>query len=489
MKWKFEIEGNSATREVFPKLNSDFAIKWNKQDDRKYDFTKEIEDITFTGDDFNYLYTLEKNGECYFFYFRIYLVCGSEQENHLMYEGTFNTISVKWDLDRCVQTIKVKSIDPYTCIEDNDDEINVLDAGLQTYTINYSYSQDFDTIDNGMKLQNVLQYLLDQACPESNLTIVSDFFQWNAENITNINYVTGVFNKYRNLILFQKSDIKRPNASNNATKAETSFKKLLEDVLNIFNCGYKIIGNAFRIEHISWFETDLGLNLVQEKNLKLLRGTRKYGFNTTKIPKRETFSFMDARYIDFVGKDIVYNNNCTINSELNKIEIKVNNISTDIRHVIEQGYIEDTDVSDSGFVLVACSTQFNIYEEPGILTGLSFGRPNNILSWAHLHRDLWKYGRVFSVGAMNNNDTTEFFSSIPKIKQDNFDCFLNCSEIKYFDPLDKIKGMIGWGFVNTAQLKLAQCAIELDLLLENVQQVNTNNILGDFDENFDENFD
>jgi|SRR5690554_5037129 len=489
MKWKFKIEGSLGTREVKPYVSNSFGIKYTKEDDRKYDFSKEVEDVVFNGDDFKYLYNLERNNECYFFKFKIYLVCGPLLDDYLMFEGTFNTLSVKWDLDLCSVKLKISKIDAYTCIEENDDEINIFEGELPKYTINYTYNvTDFSTIDNGMKLKDVMQYLLNQACPDGNLTLVSDLFQWNPENPTSINYVTGRVNLYYNLIIFQKSDIKRPNASNNATKAESSFKKMLKDILTIFNAGYKITENTFRIEHISWFETDLGLNLIQDKNMKNLNGTRKYSFNNTKVAKSEIFTFMDeSNNRDFKGEGVDYDNNCVKNGEVTKIEHKVDNITTDIDYVVSMGETESAEISDSGFVLVACSSTLNVFTEPVVLPAAQ--KPNNILGWAHLHRDMWKYGRLFDKGIMNRNPNTTFTSPIPKIKQDSFECFLNCNEIKRFDPLDKIQGMLGWGFVDTAQLKLNQCSIELELLLDKITKVNINNILGDFDENFEETFD
>lgn len=489
MKWRFEIDNGSEVREVFPKVSNSFAVKWSRKDNRKYDFEKEIDDFSFIKDDFNYLYNLEKNETCYFYYFRVFLICGPLLEEKLIYEGTFSTLSVKWDLDTCLLNVKIKTIDAYTCIEENDDDINIFEGNLTKYTINYDFNvTEFDTIDNGMKLKDVMQYLLDQACPDGNLTIVSDLFQWNPENPSSINYVTNRTNYYYNLIIFQKSDIKRPNASNNATKAESSFKKMLKDIVTMFNCGYKIIDNTFRIEHISWFETDLGLNLIQLRKQKQLRGTKKYSFNNTKISKIEKFDFMDeSNNRDFKGEGIQYDNNCVFNPEVSKIEHKVSNITTDIDYVISYGETENKEISDSGFVLVACSNSLNVFSEPVILP--SAQKPNNILGWAHLHRDMWRHGRLFYTGTMNRNENTAFFSVIPKIKQDSFECNLDCSEIKQFNPLDKINAMLGWGVVDTAELKIIQCLIKLDLSLERVQQVQINNTLGDFDSNFDSNFD
>lgn len=340
-------------------------------------------------------------------------------------------------------------------------------------------------IDNGLKLWEVMQLLLDDIC--SGYTIVSDFFQHNPENENVINYVTQVTNIYTNLLIFQKSDVKRPDALNNATKAETNFIKLLENVLKMFNCAYRIDGTDFRIEHVSWFSSRLGTNLLTERNKKLyLKGTRKYSYEDTRLPKYEKFKFMEASYEDFVGRDIIYDSSCVNNREENASKTEIENITTDIFHCLENPASDSEEVSDEGFVIIACDSDNNMIFDSGILNDENV--PNNVLGWAHLHDKLWKHGRVLYTGTMNDVET-EFISVVPSIKQDKFSVVLGCSEIKDFDPLDQIKAMLGWGYVETAELILSQCQMALELSLERIELYVPDQLFGDFDEDFDEDFD
>jgi hypothetical protein len=114
--------------------------------------------------------------------------------------------------------------------------------------------------------------------------------------------------------------------------------------------------------------------------------------------------------------------------------------------------------------------------------------PNNVLGWALLHEKLWKHGRVLSTGTMNNVET-EFISVVPSIRQDKFSSVLTCNEISGFDPLDQIKGMLGWGHIENAELSLNQCKMDLELSLERISLYNPEQPLGDFDGDFDEDFD
>jgi len=586
-------------RIVTPYSGKGLKINWKREDERKYDFETEIDELMFLKDDYKYFRNLElSENRCELQFVNVYLVCGGI--DNLIYTGSFSMSSGKWDIDRCTVKFKIKTNDPYTCIDENDDDINIFkfnlnsqtvllgqEIGLETF-ICYSqfgepqctnglpppygltfegptwtfvkefrvpifpphvgslyvrqyllldcnetppndwylteectggkkkytkrisgdplklvdviinrngidgyeaeiiYLQDnVQTIDNGMLLKDVMQGLLDEAC--SGYTIVSDFFQWNPENETDINYVTNELNFYSNLKLFQKSDVKRPSTTNNATKAETNFKELRDNILKIFNCGYKIIGNIFRIEHISWFERSLGINLLLVDNkMKFLKGTRQYSYDKAKLPKYEKFSFMESGSEDFVGRDIIYNSNCVYNDKDNKSDNNIDIITTDVLYVLQNPDSDSKNVEDDGFVLVACDKDNKIITVDGILTGAQ--SPNNVLGWAYLHEKFWKHGRVLKYGNLNGEDV-EFNSIVPTIKQDGFGCVLSCNNIIEFNPLDMVKGALGWGYVQSAELTLTQCRMKFELLLEEILIDNLIETHGDFDDDFSEEFD
>lgn len=549
---RFEVENIDGIRDVTPLLGKNNIITYTREDKRMYDFKKELKEISFTGADYRYFAAIEAGlDRCKLHTIRLYNECGA-LEDDLKFTGTFSSSDGSWDLDRCTVKFKIKLLDPYSCFEDNDNDINLLGIGLATSTVqmgisiqldvyyspNHEYYEDrlicpcdyepssewildkacdgftkeytkrhnevgpingnsytflrFDftavnEIDNGLDLKDVLQALLDRSC-SYNLTITSDFFQWNTPFRTDINYVTQIFNKYTNIKIFQKSDVKRPNTKNNATKAETNFKDLLEAICKIFNLGYKITDREFRLEHISWFEKELGMDLTRSSENKfLLKGTRKYIYDSSKLPKTEKFAMMESLSADFVGADIIYDSNCVNDDDENKSENTIDFITTDVSYVVENYESDSGAVSDDGFVLMACDENNVILREQGILEDNT--SINNVLSWAHLHRDLWKHGRVLPQGNMNNNLTT-FKSIIPTIKQDKFTAILNCQQIRNFDPVDQIKGTLGWGFIQTAELSLNECTLQVQMHLEEIDiapVIDEN--FGDFDKDFDSDFD
>lgn len=581
-----------ADRFVNPYNGKDAKLSWNREDERRYDFKKELKELTLVGEDYRFFAALETSeNRCNLQSLTVILDCnGYEADYFTLFKGTFSMSSGKWDLDRCTVKFEIDPLDPYTPLEDNDEDHNILeytilqqpfgqpqtvnlgltigieayacfsnggtplcnqttlDNGLwgfykqrnfgfgvvfKVYTRQYlicpcdytpssdwtlleaceddemkyiryyvpgdtelvDLSDDLDlsnlstpisSIDNGRKLKDVMQELLRRA---SGLvvgpSVVSDFFQWNPQNPTQTNYVTGELNKFSNLIIFQKSDVKRPNTSNNATVGEISFFDLLEQLCEIFNLGYKMIGDTFRIEHISWFETDLGINLLSIDNKKLLNGTRQYSYDKTKLPKYEKFEFMESGSADFVGTNIVYDSNCVNNDEENRSETKIDRITTDVIYCL-QNPDPDSDVADDGFVIMACDENNNLLSEPGILENNNV--VNNVLSWAHLHRDYWKHGRVLPQGIMNN-EATDFLSVKPTIKQDQFSAIMDCEDLKVFNPLDKLNGSLGWGFLESAELQLSKCAMTIDLILEKIEPETFEEILGDFDSDFSDEFD
>ena len=347
---------------------------------------------------------------------------------------------------------------------------------------------DVNELDNGRKLFFLLDSMHLDICRGDNyINIVSDFFQYNPENETSINYVTQETNLYSNLIIFQKSDVKRPNASGNAIRGESNFIELLETICEMFNCGYTIKDGVLRIEHISYFQSNLGLDLLTPDNLRdHLSGTRKYNYDDTELPRYERFKFMDSGSADFVGLDIIYDSNCTNNKEENRKEVNISEITTDVLLCLENPSSESEVVSDDGFVIIACDENNNAISLDGILENGQ--KVNNVLGWAYLHEKLFKHQRVLKNGNMNGSDV-EFESVNPTIKQDKFSVVMKCDDIKNFEPLDQIKATLGWGHLQGAELNLFSCSMRFDLMLENIQGINDEFEYGDFDSNFDADFD
>jgi hypothetical protein len=315
-------------------------------------------------------------------------------------------------------------------------------------------------IDNGLSLTDVANLFVNTFCPGK--TFVSNFFQINPDIVTDINYVTGQRSKTRFITLYQKSDVKRPTVTGNATKALISWEKLFEALIKMFNIRWRVVGNTIRMEHVSFFSKTQGLNLTLPQWAPYMIGKRKYSYQNEDIPAREEFKFMEAGYGDFQGVAITYSGGCVSQGSRDAIKTySVDKITTDVELCLNNPDPDSKVVSDEGFVFVAADfdgTNYFIITESGILGGSSL---NNSLAWAQLHRDYHKWDRPLSVGIMNNQPT-QFFSTKPTKKGEKITIPLCCGDT--FSPDDLITTALGQGTVDKATFSFKNETLELDLL-------------------------
>jgi hypothetical protein len=327
------------------------------------------------------------------------------------------------------------------------------------------------SINNGVKLNDLLEYFIASFCP--GLQLVSNFFQINPDVVSTINYVTGQPSKVLELFLFQKSDVKRPAVSGDATIANISFEKLLTDLVEMFNLRWRIEGSKFLLEHVSFFSSSPGLDLTLPKWQKFVSGKKQYTYKISEIPVKETFSFMEASFGDFQGKDIVYGSACVTNTSIDNVkQHKVENITTDVELVLGNPDSDSSVVSDDGFVLMATAfdgTNYYIITEAPMFSGHSI---NNTLSWAHLHRDYHKYERALIMGNMNALPTL-FLSVAPTKKGTTLEIPLCCTDD--FNPDQTVRTDLGVGIVEKAVFSFRKQTLQLDLVY-NAQDGLTQNL-------------
>jgi hypothetical protein len=316
------------------------------------------------------------------------------------------------------------------------------------------------SIDNGVTLTDVINLFVNTFCPGK--TFVSNFLQINPDVVSDINYVTGQRSKTRFITLFQKSDVKRPTVTGNATKALINWEKLFEALVNMFNLRWRIVGNIIRMEHVSFFSKTQGFDLTQARWARYMIGKNKYSYQTEEIPAREEFKFMEAGFGDFAGAPITYSGGCVSQSSRNAIKTySVDKITTDVELCLSNPQPDSKVVSDEGFVFVATDydgTNYFIISEPSILGGASL---NNSLAWAQLHRDYHKWDRPLTTGVMNYQPTT-FFSTKPTKKGEKITIPLCCGDT--FNPDDVITTALGSGTVDKATFSFKDETLQLDLL-------------------------
>lgn len=313
------------------------------------------------------------------------------------------------------------------------------------------YSGNTTVIDNGMHLKDVLNVFKNKFCPS--LNIVSDFFQINPENPSNVNYVTGLVTQVNNLILFQKSDVKRPNVSGNASKAEWTWEKLTQALNIMFNVYYVVDNGVLRFEHISWFTRTQGLNLTLPKYARFVKGMRKYSYDLDKIPKQEIWQYKEQASSGDNGI-IDYTTSCVGTNKDNVTNYTIDELMTDVGYALANSESDSSNVDDLGFVMIATR-----YAAGGYYI-ISSGRINSTLFWESLIPTYHYYNRPVNTGVWRGNTVT-FFSTKPFKKGEKVSVPIECGEV--FNPNNTVLTALGSGVVDKAEFNLRTCMVDLSL--------------------------
>lgn len=327
-------------------------------------------------------------------------------------------------------------------------------GNIYHYTAMGTIETDFGN-SRGLLIKDAIQYLVNNI---AGLEYVSTFFDNDEFQPGDIgipigtkNYVTETDpNPLNGMVMFQKSDVKL--TSDRATMWKISFNEFMDILKTMFNVDW-FIDNAgkFRIEHWSYFENTYGSDL----DLTVLDGGKwafhknKFSYELNEMPNIEHFEWAEANNIDFIGKDIIYNSVATSNRYKDNIKSYSVPVSTDAVYI----YDNPSDISNEGWVLLTVASDI-IISEVGMLSGISL--PNNHLSWANLHYNYWRHGRVLINGNMNGSDMI-FLSSQRHIKQEEITYPECCGA---FDPMAyKITGL-GEGEVRAAEYRLLDGSVK-----------------------------
>lgn len=336
------------------------------------------------------------------------------------------------------------------------------------YSFNYScdvlgYDGDFTQLANGMLFKDVMIELVKAVCPLVNLK--SDFFQINPDIVTSVNYVTGKTSTVNNIVIFQKSDVKRPNSTGYASKLEITLEDMLEVLLKMFNVKWRIEGNIFRLEHVSYYSKSVGIDVTSEELKKFFVGFRKYSYESSKIPYKETWKFKEQQGADW-NLEVIYSG-CVSNDAKNTVTNIIDEAMTDVVFAMSNPEPDSKFVEDTGFVLVSTRKQGSEYFINSE-SSTNETRLNNVFAWVKLFRDYHYYERPMKTGTVNGV-LTEFTTTIPTKKGDRFAIPLDiCSN---FNPDDFVKTALGNGIISSGKYRFKDSMIELDLLYESNQNL------------------
>ena len=448
-EFTFYINYGTTTTQVYPLNFLETSLVWEPETGHVYYRQKFQGTLVFGGtklkDDFDFFWDIEEIAPCARLYFKIY------KDTFLYWEGYFSTSNGSWDLDECTFSVTPLVDDVYNKIFDGwDIEYNILSYGEITETVcifDNGNPTDDETYDRCRMLVDVIEYLLRKTTGDVAAIVNSDFF----EDATN--YVTDTTNHYDYVAIMQKSDAKRPNATNNALVGMMSLKHILE-IISCMNLTWEYDGTDLRIEHISYWPENPGIDISTQK---IARGTNKYKYLNETIPKYEKFSWMEAYNTDFIGVPIEYSDDC-VTSDIanNSVELTLSDITTDLQYIIDSMVSEDTEnaISDNGWVLIANENRGgDLYIRFGasILSPYQYFYPNMDFAWTALHITLFMHNRYLPTGTMNNALKT--FYTVRKNKQQTCS-IVNCDT--EFDPTEHLTTELGETYLGGLKAKIGK---------------------------------
>lgn len=390
---------------------------------------------------------------------------------HLRLKVSIIMKEMEFDLEKCQCSVGLHSQDNYALYElYKDEEVNFFDCGAPRCRVFTQYKPnnwfgDPDIGDNfpddslaenmwfdyghknGLYIFDVLTWLIKSRYGAIN--VKSDFFQWNSDDP---GYTLAYNRNLTRLQISTRSDCLRWSDPlySPATRMPSTMAELVESLCVLFNMKYRITEGEFRIEHVSWWDSPVVLDMTMGGIKEYLIGKGKWSYNYDDLYKIEKFISADndkyqelidagrdpnndttswwfftlGHYNDFLGRDIVYDNEC-VNSLPGDLRTKTHTVPyfTNKGLTIRSYYNADSEldgcVISVGYESNEIGSPESQYTLEGILSLPAGQRQiHNELSWAQLHNAFHRHGRLFLKGNMNGVNETFYTAINTKIQKD-----------------------------------------------------------------------
>lgn len=328
----------------------------------------------------------------------------------------------------------------------------------ESYDIYYDVvGGTFTEIDNGVLLSDVLKNNLN--C--SGLTVKSDFFGINADaTYPSGNVYTEALENLQDVIIWQKSDVKRPTATENASQGAWTYAKLLSSLREQFNVRWRIASGVFRLEHVSYFSSAQGMDLTSGGNATAIAGLHAYSVNQSNVARTERWFFMEDATVPFSGTPIYYSD-CVPYDAQEELPHDIGQVNNDI------GYIQASPdrVSDEGFVFAATyrnsvSGTYHLVTEN---SATGFGPIiNGHLSIPNLLDVYHRHDRPLPAGVLNGSNVT-FESTQRRKRQVELRVQMSNADFFAWDESELVKTQIGWGKVVSFSYSCRTCTLTLSI--------------------------
>lgn len=337
-----------------------------------------------------------------------------------------------------------------------------LDNGLYELTwdiLDFSTQQG---IDNGRKVKDITPVIIAAAgCGFDQVR--SAFFEINEENPQDTAPYIRAYQKLKNLLIFQRSDILKAFATGNASRHDISIINYIELLCKTFNCLYTIQYETgglviFRIEHYSYFTKPNGLDFSASP---YVRRYERYELDSVEeIPQYEEFSM--TKYRDgtiFAPSKMEYSLPFTAKEPRG---MPVPECTTDFEALFLADDDDENDLKGSFLMAVyEIEGQFYIDQE--------YGELNGSLSWWELLRKYWNYGRYMAGAVVRSGSLSETISinSPRRIKEaPQITIPIDCATEAAYNPDELVNTPLGWGEVDSAEYDTLSETITLKLNYE-----------------------
>ncbi|MGL4404706.1 MAG: hypothetical protein ACRCT6_03040, partial [Notoacmeibacter sp.] len=313
-------------------------------------------------------------------------------------------------------------------------------------------------IPNGVRLGDVLQNFA-----PCGLTVQSNFFGQNPTGPSPVNtpYTEALAN-LQNVLIFQKSDVKRPTASNIASRAPFTYQKLLGVLRALLNVVHRpSAAGVLRIEHVSYFAQASGLDLTLEPYRSMIARRTDTTSDDADAARSERWRFMEEVSPMFQGQAIRYDESCVLGDATEETTITIESTNTDVLFI--QGNPDA--VANEGYVIVASflnAGKYYLVSETSLSDGNLY--PNAHLSIPNALDVYHRHERLYPSGSLNGSAVT-FASSRKRRTGEPVEFVL--SNATYWSTFDASKTVAtplgGLGEVRKARYSAANCSLQLEI--------------------------
>ena len=314
---------------------------------------------------------------------------------------------------------------------------------VTTKCTEFTYLPDLK-FNNGYTLADTLIFLA-SFCE---LEVCSDFYGINpiGDAPDNEAYQCALNDK-QNIVLFQKTAVKFPDAEGIEINCPKDLKTLMCDLHEMDNVSFTIENGKMRIEHASYYESNKkrGLDLTV-LHPEALKGKGKYTLEQSQRPEYEVWSWMDDTTGVFANMQLKYCDCYEINK---RNERKIECFNPDILGILRN----PDNADDFGFVPMA-TVEFN--GEFVLLDN------NNAFSSERLLGCYWKDCMFAACMIINGEQVCANTIRRDKI-QDPISIPMCCKDSAQFDPNDLVKTQLGWGEVVSYEYSVKEECLELTL--------------------------